>query len=223
MTEENNNSQRPSSKYDFRKPTAKRFDFRKDEDEDTKTAGKEERKSWRGVAVAALATAICVGLAVYAWHSTQGSSEEGETSLGKQDTQVAATAKEQTVSHSDATAVQADSALDERQGTASDGSAIARNNESEEFAPANKEQAHAEQVSEKLADKSTAPKNAGSNATTVNRATHVNTDTADIDEMATHVIRGAYGNGERRKSMLGERYTAIQNRVNEIYRDKGRL
>ena len=37
------------------------------------------------------------------------------------------------------------------------------------------------------------------------------------------VIRGSYGNGGVRKQKLGEQYLEVQNRVNEIYREKGLL
>ncbi len=37
----------------------------------------------------------------------------------------------------------------------------------------------------------------------------------DIDALADAVIRGEYGNGEERKRRLGEKYAAVQARVNE--------
>lgn len=40
----------------------------------------------------------------------------------------------------------------------------------------------------------------------------------DIEEMAWDVIRGLYGNGNVRKEKLGDNYTSIQNKVNELYR-----
>lgn len=39
---------------------------------------------------------------------------------------------------------------------------------------------------------------------------------ADIDALARAVIRGEYGNGEKRRSRLGSLYDAVQARVNEI-------
>lgn len=44
----------------------------------------------------------------------------------------------------------------------------------------------------------------------------VNTDEYKIEAMARDVIRGAYGNGSRRRAMLGPYYQAVQARVNEI-------
>ena len=38
-----------------------------------------------------------------------------------------------------------------------------------------------------------------------------------IDEKAKRVIRGDFGNGEERRNKLGSEYTAIQNKVNEMY------
>lgn len=40
-----------------------------------------------------------------------------------------------------------------------------------------------------------------------------------IEEQAHKVIRGDYGNGLERKQKLGDKYTVIQNKVNEMYRD----
>ena len=39
-----------------------------------------------------------------------------------------------------------------------------------------------------------------------------------IDEIARDVIAGKYGNGERRKQLLGNKYSEVQKRVNEILR-----
>lgn len=43
-----------------------------------------------------------------------------------------------------------------------------------------------------------------------------NAPTEDIDKIARDVINGKYGNGEARKKALGELYTVVQKRVNEI-------
>ena len=40
----------------------------------------------------------------------------------------------------------------------------------------------------------------------------------NTEAMAKDVIRGLYGNGNVRKEKLGDAYTSIQNRVNEMYR-----
>ena len=37
-----------------------------------------------------------------------------------------------------------------------------------------------------------------------------------VDELAKEVIAGKYGNGEERKKTLGDRYSEVQARVNEI-------
>jgi len=42
----------------------------------------------------------------------------------------------------------------------------------------------------------------------------------NLDEKAKQVIRGDFGNGAERKQTLGNEYDAIQQRVNEIYREK---
>lgn len=39
---------------------------------------------------------------------------------------------------------------------------------------------------------------------------------ADIDAMARAVIRGDYGSGEELRCRLGEKYAAVQRRVNEL-------
>lgn len=40
-----------------------------------------------------------------------------------------------------------------------------------------------------------------------------------LEQKAIAVIRGTYGNGLERKQKLGDKYTVIQNKVNEMYRD----
>lgn len=40
-----------------------------------------------------------------------------------------------------------------------------------------------------------------------------------LEQKAIAVIRGTYGNGLERKQKLGDEYTLIQNKVNEMYRD----
>jgi len=46
--------------------------------------------------------------------------------------------------------------------------------------------------------------------------------TDDVEKMAWMVIRGDFGNGLERKRLLGDKYRAIQRRVNQLYR-KGRV
>lgn len=41
-------------------------------------------------------------------------------------------------------------------------------------------------------------------------------DSATIDELAKQVWKGAFGNGQIRKELLGANYQTIQNRVNEL-------
>ena len=43
----------------------------------------------------------------------------------------------------------------------------------------------------------------------------------DIDAAARDVIQGKYGNGEDRKKALGEDYSMVQKRVNELMKQKG--
>lgn len=42
------------------------------------------------------------------------------------------------------------------------------------------------------------------------------TSISDIDDLARHVINGEFGNGEARKAALGDKYSAVQARVNEM-------
>lgn len=42
----------------------------------------------------------------------------------------------------------------------------------------------------------------------------------DVEKLANEVIRGNFGNGQVRKDLLGEYYKQVQDRVNEIYREK---
>lgn len=48
---------------------------------------------------------------------------------------------------------------------------------------------------------------------------YINLPTGSIEEQAHKVIRGDYGNGLERKQKLGDKYTVIQNKVNEMYRN----
>lgn len=45
----------------------------------------------------------------------------------------------------------------------------------------------------------------------------VDTGEKSVDKLAREVIAGQYGDGDARKSALGDRYSAVQNRVNEYY------
>lgn len=42
----------------------------------------------------------------------------------------------------------------------------------------------------------------------------------DVEKLAMEVIRGNFGDGQIRKDLMGEYYEQVQNRVNEIYREK---
>lgn len=56
---------------------------------------------------------------------------------------------------------------------------------------------------------------------TTSIASHVSgTLTGDVEQDAKAVIRGEFGNGANRKAALGNRYQKIQDKVNEIYRNK---
>ena len=44
------------------------------------------------------------------------------------------------------------------------------------------------------------------------------TQEKSLDDYALEVVLGKYGEGEARKKMLGDKYEAVQNRVNELYR-----
>ncbi len=48
------------------------------------------------------------------------------------------------------------------------------------------------------------------------RTTTPTPPTSNIDALATAVLRGDYGNGDERRQRLGDRYDAVQARVNEI-------
>lgn len=53
-----------------------------------------------------------------------------------------------------------------------------------------------------------------------NTSTNRGALSSDLEENAKAVIRGDFGNGQERKEALGNSYTEIQNRVNEIYRER---
>jgi len=58
------------------------------------------------------------------------------------------------------------------------------------------------------------PKNSAPNSTS-----SVASLSSSLDENALRVVRGEFGNGQERKNALGDRYTEIQSRVNEMYRE----
>lgn len=41
-------------------------------------------------------------------------------------------------------------------------------------------------------------------------------DSSDVEKLANETIRGNFGNGQQRKDLLGENYSQVQTRVNEI-------
>lgn len=43
----------------------------------------------------------------------------------------------------------------------------------------------------------------------------------DVEKLANEVIRGNFGNGQQRKELLGEFYSKVQSRVNEIMKSYG--
>lgn len=63
------------------------------------------------------------------------------------------------------------------------------------------------------------PKESPVGETTVSASVAPVVSSDSLDEQAHRVIRGDYGNGAERREKLGERYTEIQNRVNEMYRE----
>lgn len=225
MAKENNNAQRPSSKFDFRKPTPNKFDFRKEEDEESEAGGGRRKKSGRAIAIAAITAVICGSIAAFAWHNSQNVSETCRKPSEGHETQVAQTAEEQANTTCSATGGQAVATPERQQETASEDNAPEVNgNTSDKAAQATIEQG---EKSEPVASETTAAESASSQKESAplrnvhpDSAANAGSDKADVEKMAMLVIRGDYGNGERRKVMLAERYTAIQNRVNEIYREK---
>ncbi len=217
MAEENKNTERPSSKYDFRKPIANKYDFRKEDDAEDETIVKEEKKGWRGIAVAALAAVICVGVAVYAWHNSQNSSDASLTSSEIPEAQVAKTSKEQAASPHDATESLTEPTYSESQNKVSENTAAVTN---DDVVPASSERNGDEQVAVDRASKKDVDHEKAVANTSTKGISQTTTGETDIEKMALLVIRGNYGNGEQRKRMLNERYEAIQKRVNDIYREK---
>lgn len=52
------------------------------------------------------------------------------------------------------------------------------------------------------------------------QSTNKKSENSDIEEMAKKVIRGEFGNGEKRKKLLGDKYAEIQKRVNELMKSE---
>ena len=66
--------------------------------------------------------------------------------------------------------------------------------------------------------KSRVPQSQSKSDQTIKLKTVSNLSSANLEQKAIAVIRGDFGNGLERKQKLGDEYTSIQNRVNEMYR-----
>ena len=71
--------------------------------------------------------------------------------------------------------------------------------------------------SESVKEKETATPSQNSSSNFVNATS--TQSTGSIEDEACQVIRGIYGNGSVRKQKLGNRYSEIQSKVNEMYRN----
>lgn len=80
------------------------------------------------------------------------------------------------------------------------------------------EEPKAEATEEPMAEATEGKKN-NSEHTLSSSESYINLPTGSIEEQAHKVIRGDYGNGLERKQKLGDKYTVIQNKVNEMYRE----
>lgn len=75
------------------------------------------------------------------------------------------------------------------------------------------------QIAEEPKAEATEGKKNNSEHTLSSSESYINLPTGSIEEQAHKVIRGDYGNGLERKQKLGDKYTVIQNKVNEMYRN----
>ncbi len=229
MAEEKKGKRTPY-KFDFEKQKSFKYDFRKEEDEEETVAeSSEKKKNGHGAIIAIAAAVVCVGIAVYAWNNYRSnevvtkdttsnaevvtSNEDKQQIVEEETTPAAFDAAETSSQPSDvATASQSDNSSN-----VTEASSSVNSNTTEAYGNA----ASADNANAGI-DKNLQKASAESGISELKSKASPKATTAigksDVDKMAYLVIRGNYGNGERRKALLGDSYTTIQNRVNDLYR-----
>lgn len=211
--------ERKSSRhYDLNKTQKRNFDLEKDVDATPlPIGGSHQKSSWPKIVIPIVVVAIIAVVAFLVWPKGDKTNEEQivqNTATGVQstDTQGNTTATnnadDNSVENENQTAEQT---ADEVPAPAEE---VSKTTEAVETTPAVAQPA----VNNSTPKPSSQPKPA--NNTTPSRHTS-GALTGDVEEDAKAVIRGEFGNGDERKAALGDSYTKIQNRVNEIYKVNG--
>lgn len=166
-----------------------------------------------------LGTVIAVGLCYGAYYAFNSSSKTDEAS--KPLTEVVKDNDSNNVQATDSTK---ESAAEDKPAVGEENSngASATSPKNEENAGISKksqaETKQASNVKPATEKRATAHSNAASSEPS-EASQQVSVLSGTLEQKANEVIRGNYGNGEVRKQKLGEQYTEIQSKVNEMYRN----
>lgn len=163
----------------------------------------KSNKKWILLVVAAIVVIACViGFKYLNQPSNNNDSTTPETSL------VDSTSVEKTDS------VQAkDNQSEAENATASDGEYVEKSETKESNASPSTSNSSAESKDEKE------PAVHSQNTSVQPSTTEESLSTGSVENEARQVIRGVYGNGSVRKQKLGSRYSEIQSKVNDMYRN----
>ena len=163
----------------------------------------KSNKKWILLVVAAIVVIACViGFKYLNQPSNNNDSTTPETSL------VDSTSVEKTDS------VQAkDNQSEAENTTASDGENEEKSETKESNASPSTSNSSAESKDEKE------PASLSQNTSVQTTTTEESLSTGSVENEARQVIRGVYGNGSVRKQKLGSRYSEIQSKVNDMYRN----
>ncbi len=214
--------ERKSSRhYDLNKTQKRNFDLEKDVDATPlPIGGSHQKSSWPKIVIPIVVVAIIAVVAFLVWPKGDKTNEEQivqntVTDVQSTDTQDNTTANDNAADNSVENENQtAEQTVDEVSAPAEETSQTTEAIETTTEDPAVAQPA----VNNSTPKPSSQPKPA--NNTTLSRHTS-GALTGDVEEDAKAVIRGEFGNGDERKAALGDSYTKIQNRVNEIYKTNG--
>ncbi len=218
--------ERKSSRhYDLNKTQKRNFDLEKDVDATPlPIGGSHQKSSWPKIVIPIVVVAIIAVVAFLVWPKGDKTNEEQIaqntlTDVQSADTQGNTTANDNAADNSVENENQtAEQAADEVSAPAEEASEtteiVGGTAEAVETTPTVAQPA--------VNNTTTKPTSQSKPANNTTPSHHTSgTLTGDVEEDAKAVIRGEFGNGDERKAALGDSYTKIQNRVNEIYKANG--
>lgn len=200
--------------FDLNKSQKHSFDLEKEIGNDTPLPSAPPRKKWPKILIPILVVAVIAVLAIVLWPKGDSVNKNTATGIPNAETADNTTANDNVIGNSVEEENQtAEQSADEASAPAEE---VSKTTEAVETPTG-------EPVVAQPAGNKTTPK-PGSHSKPANSTTpshHTSgTLTGDVEQDAKAVIRGEFGNGDDRKAALGNRYREIQDRVNEIYREK---